>query len=151
VDCDASASLPQDREKPLILSVDDEPCISRVVQLKLQNADYDVVRATCGLEGLQKFVELRPDVLITDVRMPGMSGIELCRRCEEYHQDWPFLVIVLTSQLDKETQAWLEKNPNRKYLPKPFSPREVLRMVREYLGGRAAHAGASSTTEGALL
>jgi len=137
------------REKPLILSVDDEPCIGRVVQLKLQHAGYDVVRATSGLEGLEKFVEVQPDVLITDVRMPGMSGIELCSRCEEYRGSWPFLVIVLTSQLDEQTKAWLEKDENRRYLPKPFSPREVLRTVQEYLESRDADAPV--VPEGAVL
>lgn len=130
------ASEPGNRERPLILSVDDEPCIGRVVQMKLQNAGYDVVRAGCGAEGLERFIECRPDVLITDVRMPGMSGIELCTRCEEYREAWPFLIIVLTSQLDEETQAWLDQQANRKYLPKPFSPREVLRTVKEYLASR---------------
>lgn len=137
----------QDRAKPLILSVDDEPCIGRVVQLKLQNAGYDVVRATSGSEGLEKFVELRPDVLITDVKMPGMSGIELCSRCEEYRGAWGFLVIVLTSQLDEQTKTWLEDGGHRTYLPKPFSPRELLRTIQEYLGSRDAVAVAG---EGAL-
>jgi len=131
----ASAERPA-RAKPLILSVDDEPCIGRVVQLKLQNAGLDVYRAMSGIDGLQKFIELRPDVLITDVKMPGMNGIELCKRCEEYRADWPFLIIVLTSQLDHETQAWLQESSERTYLPKPFSPREVLRTVQEYLERR---------------
>jgi len=127
-----------ERAKPLVLTVDDEPCVGRVVQLKLENAGYDVVRASSGAEGLRKFVELRPDVLITDVRMPGMSGIELCTRCEEYRGSWPFLIIVLTSQLDEETRAWLEQNPDRKYVPKPFSPREILRTVKDNLNCMAA-------------
>ncbi len=124
------------RTRPLILSVDDEPCIGRVVQMKLENAGCDVVRASSGTEGIERFVELRPDVLITDVRMPGMSGIDLCKRCEEYRGAWPFLIIVLTSQLDRETREWLEKGAGRQYLPKPFSPREVLRTVQEYLVSR---------------
>ena len=124
------------RTKPLVLSVDDEPCIGRVVQLKLRNAGFDVERASSGVEGLEIFLALRPDVLITDVKMPGMSGIELCRRCEEYRGSWPFLIIVLTSQLDEETRAWLEQSAGRRYLPKPFSPREILRTIQEYLAGR---------------
>ena len=139
---DASCS---GRPRPLILTVDDEPCISRVVQLKLQNADFEVVRAASGTEGLSKFIALRPDVLITDVRMPGMSGIDLCTRCEEYKGAWPFLIIVLTSQLDEETQLWLEQDRNRKYLQKPFSPREVLRVVREYLAEREAETRKGTT------
>ena len=142
---DRRAPLNQDAHStaPLILSVDDEPCIGRVVQMKLQNAGYRVERATSGVEGLEKFVELRPDVLITDVKMPGMTGIELCRRCDEYHGAWPFLVIVLTSQLDEETKAWLERSSDREYLPKPFSPREILRTVRDYLASRQAEPAAA--------
>jgi DNA-binding response OmpR family regulator len=130
----------EQRERPLILSVDDEPCIGRVVQLKLHHAGYDVERASSGLEGLEKFVAMRPDVLITDVKMPGMSGIELCRRCEEYRNSWPFLIIVLTSQLDEETRDWLAAQSNCQYMPKPFSPREVLRLVSGYIRNRDATA-----------
>jgi CheY-like chemotaxis protein len=131
---------PQNRPKPLILVVDDEPCISLVVQLKLVNAGYDVVRASSGSEGLEKFVALHPDILIADVKMPGMSGIELCNRCEQYREDWQFLIIVLTSQLDPETLRWLTHASNCKYLPKPFSPRAVLKTVQEYIESRAAAA-----------
>ena len=131
-----SNTAPPGRDKPLILSVDDEPCIGRVMQLKLRNAGYEVERATSGTEGLEKFVALRPDVLITDVKMPGMTGIELCARCEEYSGAWPFLIIVLTSQLDEQTREWLDGGQNRCYLPKPFSPREIVRTVEEYLQSR---------------
>ncbi len=140
---------PGDRKRPLILSVDDEPCIGRVVQMKLHNAGYDVERASCGDEGLKQFIECRPDVLITDVRMPGMSGIELCTRCEEYRGAWPFLIVVLTSQLDEKTQAWLAERADRKYLPKPFSPREVLRTVEEYFESREA--GTPAAAQGVVL
>ena len=138
VNTEQPATETQARAKPIILSVDDEPCIGRVVQLKLQNAGYTVVRVNSGADGLDKFVELRPDVLITDVKMPGMSGIDLCSRCEEYRGAWPFLIIVMTSQLDEETRAWLRQAPHRKYVPKPFSPREILRTVQEYLAARGA-------------
>ena len=137
------------RQRPLILSVDDEPCIGRVVALKLQNAGYDVVRAGSGTEGLERFLELRPDVLITDVRMPGMSGIDLCGRCEEYRDAWPFLIIVLTSQLDPGTRGWLEQDEHRKYLPKPFSPREVLRLVEEHL--ESVRGAAAAAPKGVVL
>jgi DNA-binding response OmpR family regulator len=117
--------------------------------MKLHNAGYDVERASCGDEGLKQFIECRPDVLITDVRMPGMSGIELCTRCEEYRGAWPFLIVVLTSQLDEKTQAWLAERADRKYLPKPFSPREVLRTVEEYFESREA--GTPAAAQGVVL
>jgi len=131
------------RSRPLVLTVDDEPCISRVVQLKLENAGYEVVRASSGADGLQKFISLQPDVLITDVKMPGMSGIELCQHCEQYRGRWPFLIIVLTSQLDQESHDWLQSDPLRIYHPKPFSPREILRAIQDYIAGTRCAVGAA--------
>lgn len=132
-----NTTAPIRREKPLILTVDDEPCISRVIQLKLQNAGYEVVRAASGLEGYEKFIALQPDVIITDVRMPGMSGLELCARCEEHRAEWPFLIVLLSSQLDDELRS-LVATAVKKYLPKPFSPKEVLQTVREYIAFRSS-------------
>lgn len=120
----------------LVLSVDDDPCISRVVQLKLQNAGYRVVRAVTAEEGLVKIQELRPDVIITDVKMPGMSGIDLCRACDEMMPDAEVLTIVLTAQLDDESRKWVESNPKRRFISKPFSPRKILSTIEEYRQAR---------------
>ena len=120
----------------LVLSVDDDPCISRVVQLKLQNAGYRVVRAVTAEEGLAKIQELRPDIIITDVKMPGMSGIDLCRVCDETMPDAEVLTIVLTAQLDDESREWVESNPRRRFISKPFSPRKILSTIEEYRRAR---------------
>ena len=124
-------------EQLLVLTVDDDPCVSRVVQLKLENAGYRVVKAVTAEEALQKIQELKPDVIITDVKMPGMSGIELCRRCEHVLSHHEFMMIVLTSQLDEESKKWVESRPNRRYVAKPFSPRGILDTVNEYRSSRA--------------
>ena len=125
-----------DGEKLLVLTVDDDPCVSRVVQLKLENAGYRVVKAVTAEEALVKIQELRPDVIITDVKMPGMSGIELCKRCEEVLPGHDFMMIVLTSQLDEPSKRWVESNPKRRYIPKPFSPRRILETIEGYRAGR---------------
>ena len=125
-----------DGDKPLVLTVDDDPCVSRVVQLKLENAGYRVVKAVTAEEALVKIQELHPDVIITDVKMPGMSGIELCRKCEEVLPDHDFMMIVLTSQLDEPSKQWVESNPKRRYISKPFSPRRILETVDNYCAAR---------------
>ena len=116
----------------LVLSIDDDPCVSRVVQLKLENAGYRVARAVTAEEGLAKIRELKPDVVITDVKMPGMSGIDLCRRCEELFSDREYLTIVLTAQLDEESRIWVESSNRRRFISKPFSPRRVLETIENY-------------------
>ena len=125
-----------DSQKLLVLSVDDDPCVSRVVQLKLENAGYRVEKATTAEEAVVKIRALKPDVIITDVKMPGMSGIELCRKCEEVLPDHDFMMIVLTSQLDEPSRQWVESNPKRRYIPKPFSPRRILETVDGYRDSR---------------
>lgn len=124
------------RTRPVILSVDDEPCVSRVLQMKLQDSGYDVIRAENGLDGFKQFTDCMPDVLITDVNMPGMSGIELVKRCLEYRDTRSFLIAVLTSHIDEVTAQWLGEKTDVICLPKPFSPRRLLRMVDCYIKTR---------------
>ena len=121
-----------DGEQLLVLSVDDDPCVSRVVQLKLENAGCRVVTAVTAEEALVKVEQLKPDVIITDVKMPGMSGIELCKAVEQVLPDHDHLVIVLTSQLDDGSKEWVQSGPRRRFLSKPFSPRKILDAVEEY-------------------
>jgi len=121
-----------DSQKLLVLSVDDDPCVSRVVQLKLENAGYRVEKATTAEEAVVKIRALKPDVIITDVKMPGMSGIELCKACEDMLLSHDFLTIVLSSQLDEDSKSWVESSPKRRFISKPFSPKMVLSTIEEY-------------------
>ncbi len=118
-------------EKPLVLSIDDDPAIGRVVQLKLQLSGFRVERAMTADEAMENIQMLRPDVIITDVRMPGMSGIEFCRACEQFRDEWEFIIIVLTSQLNEADQAYVESDPRRRFVQKPFSPRKLVEVVKE--------------------
>jgi len=123
---------------PLILTVDDDPCVSRVVQLKLENAGFRVEKAVTAEEALAKIVRHKPDIIITDVKMPGMTGIELCRKCEDVLSGHEYLTIVLTSQLDEASRHWVESSPRRRFISKPFSPRKVLETIEAYLRTRPA-------------
>jgi len=127
-----------DSNEYLVLTVDDDPCISRVVQLKLERAGYEVIRAVTAEEALAKIKKVYPGVIITDVKMPGMSGIDLCKACDEMLPDDDFLTIVLTAQLDEETMLWVESSPRRRFISKPFSPRKILATIEEYRMAREA-------------
>ena len=119
-------------ETPLVMSVDDDPAISRVLQLKLEHNGFRFERAMTAEEALEKIPALRPDVIITDVKMPGMGGIELCRACEGFYHEWMFLMIVLTSQLDADDRRYVESSPRRRFIQKPFSPRAVLTVINQF-------------------
>lgn len=112
-----------------VLIVDDEPFVLRVLQLKLENAGYEVVTAFNGVDGLEKFVKNRPDVVITDIRMPLMDGQEMYQMMKEQSGSTPFFVIMMTSTIDSAMQIWVRKMENMLFVEKPVSPRNILKLV----------------------
>jgi len=121
------------KPEPLVLSIDDDPCVGRVIQLKLEADGIRTIRTITAEDGLQTIREQHPDVVITDVKLPGLSGIELCRVLEPLQVARPFLVIVLTSRIDPESQIWVESSALRRFVSKPFSPRALAGIVRQHL------------------
>jgi len=116
-----------------ILVVDDEAPIANVVAMKLRNAGLEVIVAMDGLEAYELAIAERPDFMITDLQMPGMSGIELCARlAAELEGGIP--TILLTAKGFELTAESVRELPVRRIMTKPFSPRELLAQVQELLG-----------------
>ena len=116
-----------------ILVADDEAPIANVVAMKLQNAGLEVIVAMDGLEAYELALAERPDFMITDLQMPGMSGLELCARLVA-ELDGGIPTILLTAKgFELEAEA-VRELPVRRIMTKPFSPRELLAQVQELLG-----------------
>ena len=116
-----------------VLVVDDEPAIANVVALKLRNAGLDVTVAMDGYEGYEQALHERPDFIITDLQMPGMSGLEMVARLTaELGTGIP--TILLTAKGFELTAESVRELPVRRIMTKPFSPRELLAQVQELLG-----------------
>jgi DNA-binding response OmpR family regulator len=116
-----------------ILVADDEAPIANVVAMKLRNAGLEVIVAMDGLEAYELAVAERPDFMITDLQMPGMSGLELCARlAAELEGGIP--TILLTAKGFELTAESVRELPVRRIMTKPFSPRELLAQVQELLG-----------------
>ena len=116
-----------------ILVADDEAPIANVVAMKLRNAGLEVIVAMDGLEAYELAVAERPDFMITDLQMPGMSGLELCARlAAELEGGIP--TILLTAKGFELTAESVRELPVRRIMTKPFSPRELLAHVQELLG-----------------
>ena len=130
--------MTSDTWKPCILVVDDEPYVPRVLELKFSRAGWRTVTARSGTEGLAAIERERPDVLITDISMPGMTGWELCRESQRYREAHPFLIIVVTSRTERELRGWMEGIPDLIFFEKPVSPKSVQQAVETYLAGRRA-------------
>jgi CheY-like chemotaxis protein len=121
---------------PAVLVVDDEPFVLELMERVLADAGYQVQCAPDGLRALELVGEwpAPPDLLITDLRMPGLNGYELARRITVMH---PIVRVLLVSAADPE-----HPEPGWPFVRKPFSPEALLRAVEQLVGpsprGRAA-------------
>ena len=116
-----------------VLIVDDEPHISRVLCMKLQNAGYEVITAVNGLDGLERFIKEEPQIIITDINMPLLDGQELCRMIDERKEKYPFFIIVMTSSVESDLRSWSKEDEKIHFVEKPFSPRKILNLVNQLI------------------
>jgi DNA-binding response OmpR family regulator len=114
-----------------ILLVDDEQHIVDVVEYILRENAFDVVVAADGDAGLRKFAECIPDLVLLDLNLPGMSGLDLFREMRRLRSSVP--VVMLTSRAEEiDRVVGLELGADD-YVTKPFSPRELAARVRAVL------------------
>lgn len=110
-----------------ILVVDDERQIIRMLRASLQSSGYEVLTASNGLEGLERFETGRPDLIITDLAMPEMNGLELTQAVRRSDQT-PIIVLSVRDTDVMKVKALDEGADD--YLTKPFSMPELLARVR---------------------
>ena len=123
-----------------ILVVDDEPEIVRVLRGYLEQANYTVLTAFSGPEALRRARTEGPDLILLDVMLPGMDGIDVCRTLRQ-SSDVP--IIMLTARVEETDRVLGLELGADDYVTKPFSPREVVARVRAVLrrsGGETAAA-----------
>jgi two-component system KDP operon response regulator KdpE len=116
--------------EPLILAVDDEAGILRLIKLELSSQGFRVIVANDGEEALRLAEQQRPDIVVLDIVMPEMSGLEVMRRLRERTS---IPVILLTAKdHDEDKVRGLEMGADD-YLVKPFNPEELSARVRAVL------------------
>jgi PleD family two-component response regulator len=116
-----------------ILVCDDEPHILQILRFTLEKAGYQVATAGNGREALKRVEELHPDLVILDIMMPELSGLDVCRKMREDYRLSQIPVIMLTAKSDlSERVKGLEGGAND-YLVKPYSNEELLLRVRNVL------------------
>ena len=89
-------------DRPRILVVDDEPQLTRVLRTGLTSRGYDVRAAADGLSGFETFSDWHPDLVITDLAMPNVDGLELCRRLRAISQ---VPIIVLSAKGEERSKV----------------------------------------------
>ncbi|MBD8068944.1 response regulator transcription factor [Bacillus sp. PS06] len=114
-----------------VLVVDDEQSIVTLLQYNLKQAGYDVLTAMDGGEGLEKAVNEQPDLIILDLMLPTMDGIEVCKELRQRKIATP--ILMLTARDDEFDKVLGLELGADDYLTKPFSPREVVARVKAIL------------------
>jgi two-component system KDP operon response regulator KdpE len=122
-------------DRSRILVVDDETQITRVLKTTLQSQGYEVKAAADGESGLHLAMDWIPDLIVTDLSMPGMSGTELCRAVRERSQ---VPIIVLSVREEEKSKVDALDAGADDYVTKPFSVNELLARVRANLRRVAA-------------
>ena len=126
-----------------ILVADDEPHMSRVIELFLQREGYHVELVRDGQEALDAIMSSPPDVLITDIQMPRLTGKGLCLELEKRLPERDFRIIVMTSMTDREHREWSGSLKDAMFIEKPVSMRSLVSTLSKYFSERPAAGGAA--------
>jgi len=127
------------REPPLILIVDDNPANVEILEMRLLANHYDIITATDGEMGLAMAGEKHPDLILLDIMMPKMDGLEVCRRLKE-DPSLPFMPIILVTAKSesKDVVAGLEAGGDE-YLTKPVDHAALVARVKSMLRIKLLH------------
>ena len=121
--------------KQKVLVIDDEANVCELVSLYFEKAGYDVVCALNGSEGLDKARQERPDIIVLDLMLPGMDGLDVCK---EIRKTSNVPIIMLTARVDEVDRVLGLEIGADDYVTKPFAPRELLARIKAVLR-RAAY------------
>jgi DNA-binding response OmpR family regulator len=134
-----------------VLVVDDDPTVSDVVRRYLERAGLAVTLAVDGPDALREFDAERPDLVVLDLMLPGLDGIEVCRQLRARAEEVP--VVMLTALGEEADRVLGLQLGADDYITKPFSPRELVLRVQSVLRrvGRPLPAPAESLVDGDLV
>jgi DNA-binding response OmpR family regulator len=121
-----------------ILVIDDDDSLRDTIGLMLEQEGYRVHLAADGREGYERCLALRPDLILVDLRLPGMSGVEICRQLRAEKVQTP--IIVLSAVGDEIDKVLLLEIGADDYVTKPFGRRELVARIRALLRRATAEA-----------
>jgi len=119
---------------PKILIADDEPSLRLLVRATLgTNRSFELIEAVDGNETLAKVQSDKPDILLLDVMMPGLSGFEVCERLKNDPNTKDIIIIMLTAKGQESDRDWAISVGTNYFLTKPFSPIELFNLIEKIL------------------
>ena len=120
--------------KKKILLVDDEPEIAEAFSVRLQASGYDVITANTGLEGLELAISEKPNMIISDILMPGMSGYDLVRELRSRGLLEKIPVMMFTAKGAEKDLCKVDGV--REFLGKPINAEVLLEKIKKHLNGQ---------------
>lgn len=116
-----------------ILIIDDSAVFRKIISVHLKNANFDLVEAGDGLEGLKKLEEGPVDLIVSDMNMPNMDGITFIKKVKSdaKHKFTPIIMLTTESQPEKKQQG--VDAGAKAWLTKPFSPEELLDTISKLI------------------
>jgi two-component system chemotaxis response regulator CheY len=117
-----------------ILTVDDSPSLRMAIRIALSGAGYSVTEAGDGAEGLSKARAAKFDMIITDLNMPNMNGLDMIREIRRAPVQTGTPIIFLTTESDDAMKQQAKAAGATGWLVKPFQPDQLLRITKKVLG-----------------
>jgi CheY-like chemotaxis protein len=121
-------------KKPIILCVDDEPANLKLLENILVPRGYEVISVASGEEALQKIKTRTIDLILLDLMLPGMDGLQVSRKIKDNKKYRNIPIIMLTAHTGVETYIKSLSNEVFAHFQKPFETEELVRIVRTALG-----------------
>lgn len=118
-------------EPTKILIADDEASLRLLVKATLQNDNYLIDEAADGKEALEKIAASKPQILVLDIMMPGLSGFEVCEQIKADAALKDIIVIMLTAKGKQTDKDWAKSVGADHFFTKPFSPMELIDLVEK--------------------
>ena len=123
--------MPNDRHKVLV--VDDDPHVFELVQLYVEDDTIELLQAMDAYAGLDLVLHQRPDLIVLDVMMPGMNGLEMCRTLRKMPKVATIPVIILSAKVKPhDIKAGYQAGADH-YITKPFEPQHLAQQIQQML------------------
>ncbi len=113
-----------------ILIVEDSPSELKLMSHYLQESGYNVITSHGAKEAIEKAILQKPDVIVTDVVMPGMSGFELCRSLKKNPETDKLPIIICSSKNLEIDRLWAMRQGADAYITKPYTREQLLRVIK---------------------
>jgi two-component system chemotaxis response regulator CheY len=117
-----------------ILTVDDSASVRMTTKIALSNAGYQITEAVDGLDGLEKAKAASFDLIVTDLNMPNMNGLEMIEALRQSPAHTGLPIIFLTTESDGDMKARAKAAGATGWMTKPFDPEQLVKIARKILG-----------------